>query len=111
LVDQLVAYKSNVNPLYYAMRFVDGLHDDIKSMVMTQRSATLDSACALALVQEEALESGKKKDYRRSESFSNRSIQRSGGSMPGLSKPEKSVEGVSQEDKRTGLADDKLRAL
>jgi hypothetical protein len=93
LVDQLVAYKSNVNPLYYAMCFVDGLHDDIKSMVMIQRSATLDSVCALALVQEEALESGKKKDYRRSESFSNRSIHRSGGSMPGLSKPEKSVEG------------------
>jgi hypothetical protein len=29
LVDQLVAYESDANPLYYAMRFVDGLRDDI----------------------------------------------------------------------------------
>jgi hypothetical protein len=67
---------------------------------------TLDSSCALALVKEEAMESGKKKDYHRSESFSNWSIQRSG-----IYKQEKPVEGVSQEDKHTGSADDKLRAL
>jgi hypothetical protein len=49
LVDQLAAYESTDNPLYYAMRFVDGLRDDIKLMVVIQRP-TLDTACALAMV-------------------------------------------------------------
>jgi hypothetical protein len=49
LVDQLAAYECTDNPLYYAMRFVDGLRDDIKLMVMIQRP-TLDTACALAMV-------------------------------------------------------------
>jgi hypothetical protein len=48
-VDQLAAYESTDNPLYYAMRFVDGLRDDIKLMVVIQRP-TLDTACALAMV-------------------------------------------------------------
>jgi hypothetical protein len=117
LVDQLAAYEFHSNSLYYAMRFVDGLRDDIKSMVMIQRPATLDSACALALVQEEAMESGRKKEYRRSEPFSHRSVQRSGDSQSALSRQDKSLEVVSPDDKRTteaaqvGSADDKLRAL
>jgi hypothetical protein len=57
----LAAYDSNPNPLYYAMRFVDGLKKEIKSVVMIQRPANLDSACALSLVQEEACDSGKRK--------------------------------------------------
>jgi hypothetical protein len=36
-------------------------------MVMIQRPATLDSACALSLVQEEASESGSKHDFRRAD--------------------------------------------
>jgi hypothetical protein len=47
------------------MRFIDGLCDDIKAMVLIQRPPTLDSAYALALVQEEAMDNGKKKEYRR----------------------------------------------
>jgi hypothetical protein len=58
------------------MRFVDGLRDDIKSMVMIQRPSTLDSACALALVQEEVVVSGKKKDYRCYEPSSNKPVHR-----------------------------------
>jgi hypothetical protein len=50
LVNQLMAYKVTGNPLHYAMRFIDGLKDDIRPMVMIQRPSTLDSACALALV-------------------------------------------------------------
>jgi hypothetical protein len=49
-VDQLAAYESSPNPIYYAMRFVDGLREDINSMVMIQRLSTLDAACTLALV-------------------------------------------------------------
>jgi hypothetical protein len=61
LVDQLAAYESDANPLYYAMHFVDRLHNHIKSVVMIQRPAILDSARVLALVQEVALYSGWRK--------------------------------------------------
>jgi hypothetical protein len=54
LVDQLAAYESESNPLYYATRFLDGLRDDIKSVVMIEHPLSLDTACALVLVQEEA---------------------------------------------------------
>jgi hypothetical protein len=70
LVDQLAMYDLEANPLYYAMRFVDGLKEDIKSIVMIQHPTSFDSACALALVQEEAVESSRKKDYRKSDSSS-----------------------------------------
>jgi hypothetical protein len=42
-------YEAEANPLYYAMHFVDGLRDDICSVVMVQRPTTLDSSCALPL--------------------------------------------------------------
>jgi hypothetical protein len=47
LVDKLATYESDVNPLYYVMCFVDGVKEDIKSMVMIRHPFTLDSACAL----------------------------------------------------------------
>jgi hypothetical protein len=50
LVDQLATYDSSPNTMYYAMRFVDGLRDEIKSVVMIQFPSTLDSACSLALL-------------------------------------------------------------
>jgi hypothetical protein len=76
-----LSYESDANPLYYAMRFIDGLCDDIKQMVMIQRPSTLDSACALALVQEEAVDSVRKKESQRYEPFSNRQAHRSGQSL------------------------------
>jgi hypothetical protein len=59
LVDHLSAYEANADPLYCTMRFVDGLRDDIKSVIMVQKPSTLDTACSLALVQEEAASSSK----------------------------------------------------
>ena len=53
LVDQLLAYGRNTDPIYYAMRFVDGLRADIRVVVHMQRPQNLDTACVLALLQEE----------------------------------------------------------
>jgi hypothetical protein len=36
------------------MRFIDGLRDDIKSIIIVQRPVNLDTACYLALLQEAA---------------------------------------------------------
>jgi hypothetical protein len=43
LLDQLQAYNSNVEPLYYTTRFIDGLDYD-------RRPKDLDTACCLALL-------------------------------------------------------------
>jgi hypothetical protein len=56
LVDQLRAYETTTDPLFYTMRFIDGLKDHIKSSVPLQRPSNLDNACALAQLQEEVSE-------------------------------------------------------
>jgi hypothetical protein len=55
LVEQLSAYTTNPDYLTYVTRFVDGLQDDIRAVLLVQRPADLDVACTLALLQEEAL--------------------------------------------------------
>jgi hypothetical protein len=42
------------NPLYYTMKFVDGLRDEIKAVVMLQRPPDVDTVVVLAQLQEEA---------------------------------------------------------
>jgi len=54
LIDQLSAYSSNTDPMYFTMRFIDGLRPDIKSIVLVMRPQTLDAASTIALLQEEA---------------------------------------------------------
>jgi hypothetical protein len=88
-VDQLVAYESDANPLYYAMWFVDGVKEDIRKVVMIQRPGSLDSACALALVQEEANESTKKKEYIRFEPSAYRGSYKSVSNLAGPPKFDK----------------------
>lgn len=54
IVEQLSAYSTNRDPLFFTMRFIDGLRSDIKSVVLVQRPKTFDTAASLALLQEEA---------------------------------------------------------
>jgi hypothetical protein len=61
LVDQLIAYGKNTDPLFYAMRFVDGLRDDICSAVSMQHPSSIDAACVLALLQEELVDAEHRK--------------------------------------------------
>ena len=50
LIEQLSAYTPNPNTLSYTACFIDGLHDDIRSIVLVQRPTDLDAACSLALL-------------------------------------------------------------
>jgi hypothetical protein len=52
-VDQLAAYSSHSDPLFYTLRFIDGLRGDIKSIVLVQHPQDLNTACVLASLQEE----------------------------------------------------------
>ena len=49
------------------MHFIDGLFPDIKAVVLVQRPKNLDTACVLALLQEEAGVSGSIKHGRASD--------------------------------------------
>ncbi|XP_066323723.1 uncharacterized protein [Miscanthus floridulus] len=54
LTDQLIAYNSGVDPVYFVTRFIDGLKPELRSILLVQRPKSLDAACTLALLQEEA---------------------------------------------------------
>jgi hypothetical protein len=53
--------------LYYTTLFVDGLRDDIRSTVLVQRPSSFDTACTLALLQEEVGDPYRRRDTRRPE--------------------------------------------
>jgi hypothetical protein len=65
LIEQLSAYTPNPDILSYVTRFVDGLCDDIRSVLLVQRPPDLDTACTLALLQEEAMEPHRRKEIKR----------------------------------------------
>lgn len=71
-MDQLNAYSVNADPLYYTMKFVDGLRSDIKKVIMVQCPFNLEAACSLALVQEEARDSQSCKHVKSVEPSFNR---------------------------------------
>jgi hypothetical protein len=65
LIDQLKAYNPNIDMLYYTTCFVDGLRVDIWSVVVVQRSKTLDTTYTLALLQEEVADLTPTKEVQR----------------------------------------------
>jgi hypothetical protein len=55
LVDQLIVYGHSASDRhYFTTRFIDGVRDDIKSVVLVQRHVDLNTASTLAFLQEEA---------------------------------------------------------
>ena len=50
LIEQLSAYTPNPDHLSYTTRFVDGLRDDIRAIILVQCPKDLDSACTVALL-------------------------------------------------------------
>ncbi|XP_048535462.1 uncharacterized protein LOC125514216 [Triticum urartu] len=58
IISHLSAYSDSIHPYYYLTRFVEGLRADILAIVLVQRPPDLDTACALALLQEEVANGG-----------------------------------------------------
>lgn len=67
LVHQLLAHDSSMQPIVITNRFIDGLRDDIKAVVMLHRPVDLDTACSLAILQEEVLGETLKKEVKKHE--------------------------------------------
>jgi hypothetical protein len=53
LVDQFQAYSTTTDHVFYTTNFIYGLRDDIKYLISIQRPKNLDTACCLALLQDE----------------------------------------------------------
>lgn len=96
---------------------MDGLREHIKSVIMVQRPSNLDYSCALALVQEEAMESNKKKDPKHYEPSFHRMAPKYPVPLPDPPKIDKALGGYKDDDCRSMNAtratstDDKLHVL
>uniref|UniRef100_A0ACD5V1P2 Uncharacterized protein n=1 Tax=Avena sativa TaxID=4498 RepID=A0ACD5V1P2_AVESA len=56
IMNHLISYSEDTHPYYFLTRFVEGLRADIRAVVLVQRPPDLDTACSLALLQEEVAE-------------------------------------------------------
>lgn len=56
LMHHLITYSKLTHPYLFLTQFVEGLRPDIRAVVLLQRPPDLDTACSLALLQEEVAE-------------------------------------------------------
>lgn len=111
-MDQLTAYESHTDPLYYTMRFIDGLKSEFKSVILVQRPPDWDTACALALLQEEVLEQEKQKAYHGTGSFQTlKPVSRNAMPIPLPPQPEKPPPASFSDIAKSRSGDDKMAAL
>ncbi|CAN6343657.1 unnamed protein product [Urochloa humidicola] len=112
LVDSLTTYEPHTDPLYYTMRFVDGLKQDIKSAVLEQRPPDLDTACVLALLQEEVAVVDKRNEIRKPEYFQTpKPPVKQSFPLPQPPRVEKAEDRRVADNGRNRTTDDKLSAL
>ncbi|XP_073357893.1 uncharacterized protein [Aegilops tauschii subsp. strangulata] len=65
IINHLSSYSDTIHPFYFLTRFVEGLRPDIRAVVLVQRPPDLDTACALALLQEEVADGGRAEPLRQ----------------------------------------------
>lgn len=53
LMNHMISYSVLTHPYFFLTRFIEGLHADIRVVVLIQRPPDLDTACSLVLLQEE----------------------------------------------------------
>ena len=66
VINHLSSYSDSIHPFYFLTRFVEGLRPDIRAVVMVQRPPDLDTACVLALLQEEVADNARAEVQRPS---------------------------------------------
>lgn len=65
LLHQLLAHEGQLTPAMITARFLDGLKEEVRSVVVIQRPNNLDAACSLALLQEDVLMHSGRREHRR----------------------------------------------
>ena len=87
-------------------RFIDGLRDDIKAVVIVHRPPDLDTASSIALMQEEVATGSSKKDFRRTDSsnYNKKNMVENGRNSMPLTPNHTRVATQANEDRRTNEA-------
>jgi len=113
-VHQLLTHDPYFNPAIITSRFVDGLKNEIKSVVLVHRPKDLDTASCLALLQEEVLVGFSSKEVRKQEIYTaTKSMNKQFNTVPTL----RGAETIVPDDKRNSGQSkvrpqiDKLQAL
>ena len=65
LMHQMLAHNPNIDHEIFLTTFVDGLKDDIKSVVMIQQPHDLETVVSLALLQEEIEEDNPRSNIKQ----------------------------------------------
>jgi hypothetical protein len=115
LMDQLAAYDSHTDPLYFTMRFIDGLREDLRAPMLIQRPSSLDTAYVLAQLQDEVSIGGRRKEFKRTE-FQHRPSTTSGWPLPPPPKLDKPGIPIAEDHRQLESArgrsvEDRLSAL
>jgi hypothetical protein len=70
---QLLLHDPSASIVFFVARFLDGLHDEIWSVISIHRPQDMDTVCPLVLMQEEASKGGKHKSVMKTDHQSTRS--------------------------------------
>lgn len=112
LVDQLTAYEARSDPLYFTMRFIDGLREEFRFAVMLQRPKDLDTAFVLAQLQDEVIQSSRRREPKKYDySFQSKLPAGSPLPLPPLPKSDKPKTLVGTNGNRSTSADDRWKSL
>jgi hypothetical protein len=68
IVHQILAHDPKFSIATITNRFIDGLKEDIRNVVLVHRPTNLDTASSIALLQEEYYRDPPKKEFRKHES-------------------------------------------
>lgn len=121
LVHEMLAHDPTIANSIITNRFIDGLRDDIRAIVVVHRPQDLDTASSLALLQEEVLVDYPRKEFKKPDGISYQKRYSTDGTKSGVSSsiasPSRSLHSLPVDDKKSSkpvkpkTMDDKLSAL
>ncbi|XP_035816765.1 uncharacterized protein [Zea mays] len=85
LLHQLLAHENHLTTTMVTARFVDGLKDELRAVVIIQRPADLDTTCSLALLQEEVMSTSGRRELRKVDTNSIVRVPNKPNALPMLS--------------------------
>jgi hypothetical protein len=109
LAHNIMLYNPNYDDTFFVVRFLGGLKDEIRALIALHRRKDVDTANALALMQEEEIESERRSTYPRADHKESGKPSSKGFSAGDKFKNVYKKDDTRKPDKQ--LVDDKLAAL
>ncbi|XP_062187935.1 uncharacterized protein LOC133891241 [Phragmites australis] len=113
LVHQLLAHDASLSTAVITNRFIDGLKEEVRAVVLIQRPHDLDTASSVALLQEEILSGSTRRDMRKNDgNIFIRGLNRSSAAPLSKSSQQNIIEEKKMmENPKNRIEDEKLSAL